>query len=51
MPDVQVVEIDADNVEAALSVVPRPEQEAWVRPVAWYVAGSAYDGGCGSHSR
>ena len=45
MPDVQVVEIDADNVEAALSVVPRPEQGAWVRPVAWYVARSAYDGG------
>src|SRR4029079_9535167 len=44
MPKVEVVPIDADNVEAVLAVTPRPGQDAWVRPVSWYVAKAAYDG-------
>ena len=43
MPKVEVVPIDADNVEAVLAVAPRPGQDAWVRPVSWYVAKAAYD--------
>lgn len=40
----QVVPIDADNVDDVLAVTPKDGQDAWVRPVAWYVAKSAYDG-------
>ncbi|MEO7980491.1 MAG: GNAT family N-acetyltransferase [Sporichthyaceae bacterium] len=45
MPDVRIVDVDADTLDAVLEVRPRPGQEAWVRPVAWYVAKAAYDGG------
>jgi diamine N-acetyltransferase len=43
VPEVRVVAVDADNVEAVLAVAPRAGQDAWVRPVSWYVARSAYE--------
>jgi diamine N-acetyltransferase len=43
VPEVRVVPVDADNVEAVLAVTPAPGQDAWVRPVGWYVAKAAYD--------
>jgi diamine N-acetyltransferase len=43
MPEVQVVPVDADNIEAVLAVAPSPGQGAWVHPVSWYVARAAYD--------
>jgi diamine N-acetyltransferase len=44
VPEVRAVAVDADNVEAVLAVTPRPGQEAWVEPVAWYLAKAAQDG-------
>jgi diamine N-acetyltransferase len=43
VPDVRVQPLTADNVEEVLDVTPRPDQGRWVRPVAWYVARSAYE--------
>ncbi len=45
MPVVEIAEVDAANIADVLEVRARPDQEAWVRPVAWYVARAAYDGG------
>jgi diamine N-acetyltransferase len=42
MTAVEVVALDADNIEAVLAVSAAPGQEAFVRPVSWYVARSAY---------
>ena len=35
--------ITADNIETVLDVEVGEHQRRWVRPVAWYVARSAYD--------
>jgi diamine N-acetyltransferase len=43
MTVVQVVGLDAHNIEAVLAVSAAPGQDAYVRPVAWYVALSAYE--------
>jgi diamine N-acetyltransferase len=42
-PSVCIVEVTADNIEEVLDVTPAPDQDRWVRPVAWYVARSAYE--------
>jgi diamine N-acetyltransferase len=43
MSVVQVVGLDAGNIEDVLAVSAAPGQEAYVRPVAWYVALSTYE--------
>lgn len=42
-PAVSVSDLTADNVEAVLDLEVHPAQLRWVRPVAWYVARSAYE--------
>lgn len=44
VPEVEIVPVDAENVEAVLSVTAAPGQDAWVQPVSWYVARSAFGG-------
>ena len=39
----RVDELTAGNVEEVLDLAPRPDQDRYVRPVAWYVARSAYE--------
>ena len=39
-----VIELTADNVEDVLAIAPSQEQLRHVKPVAWYVARSAYQG-------
>ncbi|MGH8891850.1 MAG: GNAT family N-acetyltransferase [Actinomycetes bacterium] len=39
----RIVELSAENIEAVLDLAPRPDQSRYVRPVAWYVARSAYE--------
>jgi diamine N-acetyltransferase len=41
--EVTVVAVDAGNVEEVLALSAAPGQEAFVRPVSWYVARSAYE--------
>lgn len=43
MTVVEVVALDADNIEAVLAVTFAPGQEAYVRSVASYIALSAYE--------
>jgi diamine N-acetyltransferase len=43
MSVVEVVALDAHNIEDVLAVSAAPGQEAYVRPVAWYVALSTYE--------
>jgi diamine N-acetyltransferase len=43
MTTVEVVGLDAGNIEDVLAVSAAPGQEAYVRPVSWYVARSAYE--------
>jgi diamine N-acetyltransferase len=43
MVPVEIIALDADNIEAVLALTAGPGQEAFVRPVAWYVARSAYE--------
>jgi diamine N-acetyltransferase len=43
MTTVEIVALDAGNIEAVLEVTAVPGQEKYVRPVAWYVARSAYE--------
>lgn len=38
----RIVDLTADNVEEVLDLATRPDQDRYVRPVAWYVARSAY---------
>lgn len=42
MQTVEVVDLDADNIDEVLAVTPRDGQDRHVRSVAWYVARSAY---------
>lgn len=41
--DVDVVPVDAENIESVLAISALPGQDSFVRPVAWYVARSAYE--------
>jgi diamine N-acetyltransferase len=43
MASVEIVALDAENIEAVLALTAAPGQEAFVQPVAWYVARSAYE--------
>jgi diamine N-acetyltransferase len=43
VPDVRVEPLTDANVEEVLDVAAAPGQDRWVRPVAWYVARSAYE--------
>jgi diamine N-acetyltransferase len=43
MTDVEVIGLDAENIEDVLAVSAAPGQEAYVRPVSWYVARSSYE--------
>ena len=40
---ITVVAVDAANIEEVLAVAAAPGQDAFVRPVSWYVARSAYE--------
>jgi diamine N-acetyltransferase len=43
MTGLDVVAVDAANIEKVLALSAAPGQEVFVRPVSWYVARSAYE--------